>query len=233
MAEDKKLIFKTALIYFQEGRWDKTIAEFKRLVAIDPDDMNAHNMLGDAHLKKESIKEAYEEYAVAAEGYSKRGEGEKANIIFKKMAKMAVKDLNEEQQKKHKIISLIVRGDSAFEEGDYQEAVQAYHEVAGIDTASVEVVAKLAETYARLGNNREAAPHFLTVAKYYQENRLLKRALVFFQKVTELDPSNMEVRLELGDLLSREGQELEARKEFQSVAEYYIAQGDLGKAQNC
>ena len=233
MAEDKKLIFKTAYLYFQEGRWDRAIAEFKRLAALDPEDLTARNMLGDAFMKKGAMKEAYDEYAFSAEGYSKKGEPEKANAIYKKMSKLEVNNLDAAQQKKIRVISLIVRGDQAYEQGNYEESVLAYQEVANIDSANMEVTAKLADIYARLGRNKEAAAHCLAVAKFYLDNRLFKRALIYYQKVVELEPSNVEARLALGDLLSREGQELEARKEFQSVAEYFISQGQLDKAQQC
>ena len=233
MAEDKKLIFKTAYLYFQEGRWDKAIAEFKRLAALDPEDLTARNMLGDAFMKKGAMKEAYDEYAFAAEGYSKKGEPEKANAIYKKMSKLEVNNLDAAQQKKIRIISLIVRGDQAYEQGNYEEAVLAYQEVANIDAANMEVVAKLADIYARLGRNKEAAANCFAVAKFYLDSRLFKRALIYYQKVVELEPSNVDARLALGDLLSREGQELEARKEFQSVAEYFLSQGQLDKAQQC
>ncbi len=233
MVEDKKLIFKTALRHFQEGRWDKTIVDFKRLVALDPGNLNARNILADAYVKKGAVKEAYGEYASAAEGHSKKGESEKAKVIYKKITKLNVNGLDPAQQQQYRVISLGVRGDGAFEEGKYEEALQTYQEMASLDKQNMEVVAKLAETYARLGQNREAVPYCLTVAKYYLEGRLFKRALLFFQKVTELDPSNVDARLELGELLAREGQDLEARKEFQSVAEHFIAQGDLDKAQQC
>ena len=233
MAEDKKLIVKTAYLYFQEGRWDKAIGEFKRLIALDPEDLNARNMLGDAFVKKGSMKEAYEEYAYAAEGYSKRGESEKANAIYKKMAKLEVSNLDAAQQKKQRVISLIVRGDASYEQGNYEEAVLSYQEVVNIDAQNWEVVAKLADIYARLGKSREAATQYFTVGKFYLENRLFKRALLLFQKVVELDSGNVDARMALGDLLAREGQELEARREFQAVAEYFISQNDLDKATQC
>lgn len=233
MPEDKKLIFKTALMHFQEGRWERTITEFKRLVALDPDDLNSRNILADAYVKIGSLKEAFAEYANAAEGYLKKGGGEKAKVIHKKMAKLDSSTLDEAQQQRHLAISLVVRGDSVFEQGEYEEAAQAYQEVAQADPKNMEVVAKLAETYARLGKNQEAAPYCLTVAQYYLENRLFKRALVYFQKVTELDPANMDARLELGELLAREGQELESRREFEAVAKHFIDHGDLERAQGC
>ena len=227
MIDDKKLIVKTAYMYFQEGRWDKAIGEFKRLVSLDPEDLSARNMLGDAYVKKGSMKDAYEEYAYSAEGYTKRAEGDKAHAIYKKMAKLEVANLDAAQQKKQRVISLMVRGDSANEQGNFEEAASAFQEVVNIDSQNWEVVAKLAELYARMGKSKEAAAQYFAVGKAYQEIRLFKKALVLFQKVVEMEPSNVDARLSLGDLLAREGQELEARKEFQAVAEYFITQDQL------
>ncbi len=233
MPEDKRHIFKTANIYLQEGRWDKAIVEFKRLVAIDPDDLSAHNILGDAYVKKGSLKEAFQQYLVAAEGYGRRGEGDKANPIYRKISKLDVKDLEPEDAQKLQVISLIVSGDAAYEEGNLEGAAKSYEEVVRLSPGNVEVTYKLGDISARLGKTKEAAANFQAVAKVYLEARLFKRALLCYQKVAELDPGNVDARLALADLLAREGQELEARKELQAITELFISQGQLDKAQSC
>jgi tetratricopeptide (TPR) repeat protein len=71
VAEDKKTIIKMAYIYSQEGRWDKAILEYKKLLALDPADNNVHTMLGDAQAKKGAAQEAFTEYQLATEAYNK------------------------------------------------------------------------------------------------------------------------------------------------------------------
>ena len=50
--DDKNNSVKSAHLYFQGGQWDKAIAEYEKILNLDPDDMNIHNMLGDLHVKK-------------------------------------------------------------------------------------------------------------------------------------------------------------------------------------
>lgn len=69
---DKKNIVKMAYIYFQEGRWDKAIEEYKKLIALDPDDVNTHNMLGDVYVKKGAVREAFDEYIKVSSDFSTR-----------------------------------------------------------------------------------------------------------------------------------------------------------------
>ena len=60
--EGKKNIIKTAMLCVQEGKWDKAIVEYKKLLALDPIDYNVHSMLGDAYIKKGEDAFAYQEY---------------------------------------------------------------------------------------------------------------------------------------------------------------------------
>ncbi len=79
---DKKNIVKMAYIYFQEGRWDKAIEEYKKLIALDPEDINTHNMLGDVYVKKGSTREAFEEYIKVSMDFSSRGQSDKETSSY-------------------------------------------------------------------------------------------------------------------------------------------------------
>ena len=83
---DKRNIVKMAYIYFQEGRWDKAIEEYKKLIALDPEDINTHNMLGDVYVKKGAAREAFEAYIKVSADFSSRGQSDKAAIVNKKIA---------------------------------------------------------------------------------------------------------------------------------------------------
>lgn len=96
---DKKNIVKMAYIYFQEGRWDKAIEEYKKLLALDPEDINTHNMLGDVYVKKGSSREAFEEYIKVSTDFSSRGQTDKAVIVNKKIAALDASLLPAEAQK--------------------------------------------------------------------------------------------------------------------------------------
>src|SRR5260221_13228387 len=101
---DKKNIVKMAYIYFQEGRWDKAIEEYKKIIALDPEDINYHNMMGDVYVKKGSMREAYDEYIKVSAEFSTRGATDKAAIVNKKIAALDASTLPAEAQKKQNLI---------------------------------------------------------------------------------------------------------------------------------
>ena len=103
MADEKKTIVKMAYIYSQEGRWDKAVTEYQKLLKLDPNDFNVHNMLGDVFVKKGEPQEAFANYLICADAYVKTGLTEKAAVVYRKIAKLDPAKLDEESQKKQTI----------------------------------------------------------------------------------------------------------------------------------
>ena len=73
MSEDKKTIVKMAHIYTQEGRWDKAINEYKKLLKLDPEDFNTYSVLGDAYVKKGELQPTFDAYLVCSDAYVRLG----------------------------------------------------------------------------------------------------------------------------------------------------------------
>src|ERR1700729_1222654 len=101
---DKKNIVKLAYLYFQEGRWDNAIEEYEKLLELDPEDMNIHNMLGDVYVKKNSIAQAYEKYSKVADDLINRGQMDKALMINRKIARLDPATLSPEARQKQSLI---------------------------------------------------------------------------------------------------------------------------------
>ena len=66
MSEDKNIIVKMAYLYVQSGEWYKAVEEYKKLLAMDPEDAHVFNMMGDAYAKKEDDQDSFDAYMTAA-----------------------------------------------------------------------------------------------------------------------------------------------------------------------
>jgi tetratricopeptide (TPR) repeat protein len=99
VSEDKKTIVKMAHIYSQEGRWDKAIAEYKKLIKIEPEDFNSYSMLGDVYVKKGEFQPAFDAYLVCSDAYIRLGQLEKAALVQSKIARLSPETLNSDSQK--------------------------------------------------------------------------------------------------------------------------------------
>jgi tetratricopeptide (TPR) repeat protein len=231
VAEDKKTIIKMAYIYSQEGRWDKAITEYKKLLALDPADHNVHTMLGDAQAKKGASQEAFNEYQIATEAYNKQGQSDKAGVVYRKMARLDSKSLDDASRKRQILLQKQVEAEAALETDDVETAIKAFSQVIKLSPESYDVYQKLGELYLRSGNMAEAAKNLLVIAEAYFRSKIYKKALPIFQKVLEADPKNSSAHLALGEIYLKDGNESEAKKEFLLISEVALEDGDLDKAQ--
>ena len=227
---DKKNIVKMAYIYFQEGRWDKAIEEYKKLIALDPEDVNTHNMLGDVYVKKGSVPEAFEAYAKVAADYSSRGQVDKAGVVHKKIAALDSSKLSGEAQKKQNLIKQGLKAEGALESGDFDSAIDALSEALKLDPENLSAYTKLAELYEKKGKMPEAIQQYLALGSAFLKNRLFKKAQDMFQKIVQLDSGNLDARINLAQIFIKQGSESDAKKEFLTIAELAHAQGDMDKA---
>lgn len=228
-AESKKDILKMAMLYTQEGKWDKVITEYKKLLALDPTDYNNHNMLGDAYMKKGDDANAYQEYMLAAEAFTKQGLADKAAIIYKKVGKLSSDKLSDKDKKQQIIIKQLGLAEKLIESGEIDKAIEAYLEIIKISPENLETYQKLGELHAQKGNKEEALNFYNRIVDIYFKNRLYKKAMPIYQKIQELEPGNIGVKERLAEIFEREGNEAEAKREFLFLADYYWKNKNLEK----
>ncbi len=229
MAETKKDIVKAAMVYTQEGRWDKAIAEYKKLLTLDPTDYNTHNMLGDVYKKKNEDALAYQEYIVAAEAYLKQGLTDKANIIYKKIGALDSSKLPEADRKKQILIKKNTEAEKLIETGDLDKAIEAYKEILKISPESLETYQKLGELYAQKGDKAESLKNLEKIVDVYFKARLFKKALPIYKKIMELQPENIDVREKIAEVYERENIEQEAKREYLFLAEHFFKMRNIEK----
>ncbi|HVZ81013.1 MAG TPA: tetratricopeptide repeat protein, partial [bacterium] len=219
-----------AYIYFQEGRWDKAVEEYKKLIALDPEDINTHNMLGDVYVKKGAAREAFEEYNKVSSDFTSRGQTDKAAIVNKKIAALDPALLTPEAQKKQNLIKQTLKAEVAMEEGDMETAIEALNEVLKLDSENLGAFYKLGELFEKKGQVQEAVKQYQMLGNAFLKNRLYKKAQELFAKVVALDPSSTEAHANLASLYVKQGSEGDAKKEYLNAAEQALSTGDLENA---
>lgn len=85
---DKNKIFQTATRLAQRGNLDRAIAEYKRLVEADPNEVRALLKIGELYQKKGANEEASRALERAAETYAKQGFFLKAVAVYKQVLKL-------------------------------------------------------------------------------------------------------------------------------------------------
>src|SRR5207302_1440051 len=76
----------------------------------------------------------------------------------------------------------------------------------------------------------EAVKTFGKIADHYAKDGFFLKAIAIYKKINKLDPSKLDVYAKLADLYAKQGLAMEAKSQYQVLADYYIKHGDPGNA---
>jgi len=122
-------------------------------------------------------------------------------------------------------------GDAYAAQGFTVKGIAMYKKITKLH-ASVEGSLKLAELYTQQGLFNDARAQYLQVAEDFMKNGDLEQAVRLFQKVLEMDPENVPMRVKLAEVYIRLGKKKEAWEIFIAAAESLRARGSLAAAED-
>lgn len=211
---NKATLIKEAQKYLAKGQVDKAIETWEKLIKECPDG-NTYNALGDLYLKKGDKKNSVEAFHKAATFFMNEGFSLKALGLFKKIlninpsdpdALFALGQINEERGLKIDAIKYYLSAvDSLTKEGKKEKLFEIYEKIITISPSNVPFRVKVAEVYIKEGLVSEAAREYLNVARLYEEKEEMEKALEYYQKSLEIQPSNKETIIGITNFYMRAG----------------------------
>jgi tetratricopeptide (TPR) repeat protein len=138
--------------------------------------------------------------------YSRLGESDKATECFKNV------------------------GDAYASQGFTVKAIAMYKKISKLKP-SLESLLKLAELYTQQGLFNDARAQYLQVADEFLKSGELENAVRIFQKILEMDPENVNMRVRLAEVYIRLGKKNEAWQIFTAAAESQRSKGNLPGAE--
>ena len=122
-------------------------------------------------------------------------------------------------------------GDAYAAQGFTVKGIAMYKKITKLQP-SVDGSLKLAELYTQQGLFNDARAQYLQVAEDFMKNGDLDQAVRLFQKVLEMDPENVPMRVKLAEVYIRLGKKKEAWEIFSAAAEALRARGSLAAAED-
>ena len=138
--------------------------------------------------------------------YSRIGEADKATECFKSV------------------------GDAYAAQGFTVKGIAMYKKIAKLKP-SLESVLKLAELYTQQGLFNDARAQYLQVAEEFLRAGELEQSVRIFQKILEMDPENVAMRVRLAEVYIRLGKKTEAWQIFSAAAESLRSRGSRSGAE--
>jgi pilus assembly protein FimV len=122
-------------------------------------------------------------------------------------------------------------GDAYAAQGFTVKGIAMYKKITKLQP-SVDASLKLAELYTQQGLFNDARAQYLQVAEDFMKNGDLDQAVRLFQKVLEMDPENVPMRIKLAEVYVKLGKKKEAWEIFSAAAEALRARGSLAAAED-
>lgn len=205
---NKEKILATAQKYLQKNNLSRAVKEYAKVVELDGKDVRSRQKLAELYSRTGQIEDALKQYEVVAGYYADNTFYLKAIAVYKQMQKLApdnpaytlkLAKLNEQQGLIGNALSeyrILLKG---YEESQQsEEAVKILTRMRGLDPDNVTIGMRIAEFYARNGDEALARREFEAVEAKLQQLADYKQLHKFYEHFMALWPADLSVQLGLG-----------------------------------
>ena len=167
-----------------------------------------------------------------AQKFASKGQFDKAIAEWRKLVKETPHDANvyntigdlclKKNAKSEAVDAYKLAADILAEDGFTSKAIALYKKVLNIDIARIDVHLALGDMNAEKGLVGNALENYKHVADFYKNQKKMAEALGVYQKMADLNPSNIAFRIKLAEMYLREGMKREAVKAFLDAADVHV-----------
>ena len=256
MAADskKKKLLAEAEKYVLQGKIRQAIADYLKVIKIDPEDGFILNTVGDLYLRQDNIVEANKFFRRVAEQYANSSFFLKAIAVYKKI-------LNSDPDNyeiNSTVASLYIKQGLTLEAcaqylhviellektGHSRDTLEIYERIIELDPLNIEVQQKLASLHQAKGNPARAQIYWSGTARAQMKIRDFSGALESWRKTLANTPLDMEALRGLVDCCMETGDHASALENLQKsleihpedldlqelLGQVYLAMGDIDAA---
>jgi tetratricopeptide (TPR) repeat protein len=202
--------------YLQQNKLPNAIAEYEKILKVEPNDFTILNTVGDIYARLGQNDKAIERFRVVAESYVNDGSTLKAIALYKKITKLdpnslpTMEKLAELYRKQGLVAdarSMLLQTAEAFtRRGQSKETLRLLKELVLFDPENIQVISRTADLMIQGGQKNDARDMLSQTASTLIERHSLEPAQKILDKLIALDRSNLraqelraQVTLELGD----------------------------------
>ncbi len=125
---------------------------------------------------------------------------------------------------------VIASAEKLVAKGKIEPAIKEYERLLEDNPNDVNTLNRIGDLWVRINRNDEAVKVFGKIADHYSRDGFFLKAIAIYKKINKLDPSKLEIYAKLADLYAKQGLAMEAKSQYQVLADYYLKHGDPGNA---
>src|SRR5713226_4527338 len=125
---------------------------------------------------------------------------------------------------------VIASAEKLVAKGKIEPAIKEYELLLDGTPNDVNTLNRIGDLWVRINRNDEAVKVFSKIADHYSEDGFFLKALAIYKKINKLVPSRLDIYAKLADLYGKQGLAMEAKSQYQVLADYYLKHGDPANA---
>ncbi len=116
------------------------------------------------------------------------------------------------------------------QKGKIDQAIKEYEKVLKQTPADANTINKVGDLYGRIGQVDRAIELYERIAEHFTQDGFTTKAIAILKKINRLDPQRLDIFDKLAELYIQQGLVVEAKNQYQILADWYSKAGDHERA---
>ena len=234
----------TSLSERKKKKLQKRIERLQNNLRRERKNHKLHIELGDSYALLEDMESAEKFYVSAIDILHQGDVDERARkqiiVLYGKILNIvpdnydAYTKLGEEYvaagQKEKASRFLLSSGKKAFENGDYELALQCYEQVIDLGKSNPYIIERCTEIFLKLDRKDDAIENYVKIGDMYAREEKAVEALEYYKKASALDPESPDLTLKVARMYYTLEWTENAAAEMVKIAEYHEQQKNFAEA---
>jgi len=116
------------------------------------------------------------------------------------------------------------------QKGKLEQAIREYEKILKKFPEDTTIINRVGDLYGRVGQLQRAIELYEEIADHFTRDGFTTKAIAILKKIQRLDPQRLDIFERLAGLYFDQGLMIEAKREYQILADWYVKNGELEKA---
>lgn len=237
---NKEKILEHAKKLISEGKFDRAIAEYEKLLSVDPDDLRIRIKIAELCVKRKQISEAIRIYKEVAQKYAGGSFYLKAATVYKNILRLnpSLIDVNTSLAELYEKMGLIqdalyqyhIVATSLEQKNDANAMLGVREKMSNLDPENTSLKIRLAETYQLRGEADKSIDIYESLAtslKNKKDSKNTDQLVELYNKILSHRPEKHELLRELCHILYRRGEWKDILKHMEGSKDFVAGDPEL------
>ncbi|MBI2346485.1 MAG: tetratricopeptide repeat protein [Deltaproteobacteria bacterium] len=225
---NKEQLLQQAKRSLDEGRIDRAIQEYQRIVAADPRDYRVRLRIAELYVRLKQIPKAVHVYQDVAAAYADEGFYLKAVTVYKNILRLnpSLREVNAKLADLYEKMGLAQDAINQYQilvsvseqKGDHKGVLDVRRRIVALDPANITNRIRLAESYQVEGQDHASLQEYEALAEQLKESGEATQLIDLYEKVLARRPDHHEFLQRVCRLYYRQGEYKKALRRIEASA---------------